>query len=66
MKTKPAPSSIFEKDRIRHEINSQVEDFLRAGGQINVLTDTNRTTRMRSVGSAWSDPDDFVHVPEQP
>ncbi len=66
MKTKPAPSSIFEKDRIRNEISSQVADFLRSGGQIDVLTNKNRAAQFSSVGSVWSDPDDFVHVPEQP
>lgn len=64
MKYRSEPSSTLEKERMRDEINEQVDDFLRSGGQINVLTNNSKAARFSSVGSVWSDPDDFVHAPE--
>ena len=65
VKHRPEPSSTLEKERIRNEINEQVDDFLRSGGQINVLTNNSKSSRFSSVGSVWSDPDDFAQIPEQ-
>ncbi len=66
MKYRSEPSSTLEKERIRDEINEQVDNFLRSGGQISVLTNNSKAPRFSSVGSVWSDPDDFVQVPEPP
>ena len=38
MKTLSGPSELIEKERLRLQINAQVEDFLRRGGAIAVVT----------------------------
>ena len=50
MKTLSGPSEPVEKERIRLQINEQVEEFLRRGGAIDVVTDNARSA-MAMVGS---------------
>jgi len=59
---KPELSSAVEKERLRDEINEQIEEFLHSGGQINVLTDTSKCTRFSSIGSTWNDPENFIEI----
>ena len=47
-----------EKERIRAEIERQVEEFLRRGGQISVFDNTSRESRV-TIGSVWHGHDDF-------
>ncbi|MEM8561798.1 MAG: hypothetical protein AAGF57_06165 [Pseudomonadota bacterium] len=49
-----------EKRRIREEINQQVEDFLRTGGQIDILSSQGDSARPSSSGRRWSDTDDLL------
>ncbi len=41
-----------EKDRIRAEIDAQVQAFLQKGGKINVLV-ANQGARGTAIGSVW-------------
>ena len=50
MKTLSGPSEPAEKERIRLQINAQVEEFLRRGGAIDVITENCRS----SLGVAGS------------
>jgi hypothetical protein len=50
MKTLSAQSEPVEKERIRLQINQQVEEFLRRGGAIDVITDNARSA-IAMVGS---------------
>jgi len=50
MKTLSGPSELVEKERIRLQINEQVEEFLRRGGAIDIVTDNARSA-MAMVGS---------------
>lgn len=59
--TKLTDISTMEKQRVRAEIASQIEEFLRRGGRIDVL-EKNSQHRPASVGSIWhnnDDPTDF-------
>ena len=47
-----------EKERIRSEIDAQIEAFLRAGGKIDVLH-THRSGKQEMRGSVWHGPDDI-------
>ena len=59
METLSGLSELVEKERIRLQINAQVEDFLRRGGAIEVLTNYTRPT-MADVGSGWDDPEELT------
>jgi hypothetical protein len=50
MKTLSGPSELIEKERLRLQINAQVEDFLRRGGAIEVVT-VNSKPAEADVGS---------------
>ena len=47
-----------EKNRIRSEIDAQVEEFLKAGGKIDVVNANQRNPKT-SIGSVWHGPDDI-------
>ncbi len=47
-----------EKDRIRSEIDAQVEAFLEAGGKIDVLSG-NIGERRSARGAVWRTPDEI-------
>jgi len=51
--------ALVEKERVRMQITMQVEDFLRSGGEINVLKNEGQSMRA-SFGCGWHDLDDFV------
>jgi hypothetical protein len=51
--------SVMEKQRVRAEIASQIEDFLRRGGRIEVLTKESQD-RPNSVGSIWHSNDHLM------
>ena len=51
-------NNIAEKERARAEIERQVEDFLRKGGQISVFDNQGSETRLE-IGSVWHGQDDF-------
>ena len=42
MKTLSGPAELSEKERIRLQLNAQVEEFLRRGGAIEVVTGNSR------------------------
>jgi hypothetical protein len=44
MKTLSGPAELSEKERIRLQLNAQVEEFLRRGGAIDVVTGNTRPT----------------------
>jgi hypothetical protein len=54
MKTLSGQSELIEKERIRLQINAQVEEFLRRGGAIEVVT-LSAKPAMADVGSVWED-----------
>ncbi len=52
-------TNTVEKNRIRDEIEAQVQAFLQQGGKIDVVG--NGQTRQRSsIGSVWHGQDDFA------
>ena len=53
--------SVIEKQRMRSEIASQVEEFLRNGGRIQVVEKETRSPPA-SIGSAWHDNDDLMDL----
>jgi len=57
MKTLSGQSELIEKERIRLQINAQVEEFLRRGGAIEVVT-LSAKPAMADVGSVWEDDDE--------
>ncbi|MEM1152866.1 MAG: hypothetical protein AAGI44_01910 [Pseudomonadota bacterium] len=63
MKRKTEPVyQVPEKRRIREEINQQVEDFLRTGGQIDVLSSQGESVGPISSGQRWNDADDLLPI----
>jgi hypothetical protein len=58
MKTSSGTTELIEKERIRLQINAQVEEFLRRGGAIEVVTG-NRSPGMSMEGIAWDDQDEL-------
>lgn len=60
MRTWSEQSELNEKERIRLQINAQVEEFLRRGGAIDVVTNNARPA-MADVGNAWDDQEE--HTP---
>jgi len=58
MKTFSGPSELIEKERMRLQINAQVEEFLRRGGAIEVVTD-NASPGTAIVGSVWDDQEEL-------
>jgi hypothetical protein len=61
METLSERSELIEKERIRLKINAQVEEFLRRGGAIEVVTVNTRPTTA-DVGSRWDDPEELTPV----
>lgn len=59
MKTLSGPMELVEKERIRLQINAQVEEFLRRGGAIEVVTVRARPT-MTEGGSDWDDQEEIT------
>ena len=58
MKTVKDSQTVPQKDRIRSEINAQIEEFLRRGGQIDVLTrDANSSA---AKGKVWRNPNEVT------
>jgi hypothetical protein len=54
MKASSGTSELIEKERIRLQINAQVEEFLRRGGAIEVVTD-NAKPATGVAASVWDD-----------
>jgi hypothetical protein len=54
MKTLSGPSELAEKERMRLQINAQVEEFLRRGGAIELVSVYTRSARA-DAGSAGDD-----------
>jgi len=52
-------TALIEKERIRLQINLQVDDFLRSGGEINVLKSESQSLRA-SFGCGWQDQEDYT------
>lgn len=63
MKTTHESSTLIEKERIRMLIMAQVDDFLRSGGEINVLASAGQSIS-GSVGCGWQDQDDLPQFRE--
>jgi hypothetical protein len=59
MKASSGPSELIEKERIRLQINAEVEEFLRRGGAIEVVTDNAKPT-MGIAASVWDDQEEFT------
>ncbi len=51
--------SVMEKQRVRAEIASHIEEYLRRGGRIEVLEKESKH-RPNSVGSIWHSNDDLT------
>ena len=49
MKTVYEPSELVEKERMRLQINEQVEEFLRRGGSIDVVSNSDGAARSRRL-----------------
>ena len=59
MRTMSGQSELIEKEKIRLQINEHVEEFLRRGGAIEVVTGFTRST-MTEVGSASEDQEEIT------
>jgi len=53
-----------EKDRMRNQINAQIEEFLRRGGQITTCDSTAQVKDGKSFGEVWHGPVEFISVIE--
>jgi hypothetical protein len=58
METLSGQSELVEKERIRLQINAQVEEFLRRGGAIDVVTNSPKPATA-DVGSVREDPEEL-------
>ena len=63
MKTLSGPSEPAEKERIRLQINAQVEEFLRRGGAIDVIS-ANYRSSIAEVGSIGDDDEELTSFPD--
>ena len=63
MKISYQPAAPIEKERIRVQINAQVEEYLRRGGEISVLNNLGESGKSRVAG-ARNDQDYFTLYPE--
>ena len=59
MRTMSGQSELIEKEKIRLQINEQVEEFISRGGAIEVVTGFTRST-MTEVGSASEDQEEIT------
>jgi hypothetical protein len=50
--------ALVEKERLRLRINAQVDEFLRSGGRINILSSEGSTHRA-NPGSAWQEQEEL-------
>ena len=62
MKTLSGPAELVEKERMRLQINAQVEEFLRRGGAIEVVTGKARPT-MTEEENVWDDQEETNDSP---
>ena len=53
-------SDLVEKERISLHLNAQVEEFLRGGGAIEVVTGNVRPSTEEDAGSAWDDEEELT------
>ncbi len=53
-----------EKERMRNQINAQVEEFLRRGGHIQTCDQSHEHKTGKSVGEIWHGPDELLSVIE--
>ena len=60
MKTLSGPGELVEKERIRLQINAQVEEFLRRGGAIQLVTGSAEPEPAEDAGSAWDDEEELT------
>jgi hypothetical protein len=56
-------SRAVDKERIRQEINRQVEAFLKRGGEIDVVVNTGNGARAER-GTVWHGQDEFTDILE--
>lgn len=63
MAKQKTPASEHEKQRMRAEIDSQIEDFLRRGGKIDVLN--SGVANSSDIGSVWHQQDDMSNLVSQ-
>jgi hypothetical protein len=54
-------TNVIEKQRVRAEIASQIEEFLRKGGRIEVL-EKNSEKSANSIGNVWHTNDDLTDL----
>ena len=59
MKTLSGPSELIGKERIRLQINAQVEEFLRRGGAIELVA-INAKPAVADVGIVWDDEEELT------
>lgn len=57
------PADLIEKDRIRIRISAQVDEFLRCGGRIKVLIDSD-PKRGAGIGGAWKNQEELPELSE--
>jgi len=56
-------SDITVKDRIRDEISTQIEEFLKRGGQIDILHPGSERVKL-VAGANWQDRFDMPELPD--
>ena len=59
-----AEAGFGEKERMRNQINAQVEEFLRQGGKIQTCDQSHQYRTGNSVGETWQGPDEMLTVIE--
>ena len=51
-------ATLVEKERLRLRISAQVDEFLRSGGQINILSSASQLNRA-NPGHAWQEQEEL-------
>jgi hypothetical protein len=64
MRKSGADAGFGEKERMRSQINAQIEEFLRRGGQITTCDQTPTQKNGKSVGEIWHSPDELLSILE--
>ncbi len=61
MTRKNAEPNVAEKERIRSEIDRQIEEFINNGGQIDVVSTNSRLTST-DMGSVWHNNEEVLNL----
>jgi hypothetical protein len=55
-------TAVSSKERVRHQIRIQVEDFLRRGGKIRVVDKYDSQAATPARATLWQNPDELLDL----